>query len=100
MHPVSNDAPRRPRRRSAEQWRSIIARFQESGLKPREFCKQEGLAEATFGRWRRRFLAEAGRPDFVELLPSSPSVKGSGSEFWELELDLPGGGSLRLRGGR
>jgi len=100
MHPVSSNAPRQPRRRTADQWRGIVARFQESGLTPKEFCKREALAEATFGRWRRRFLAEDERPEFVELLPSSASMKGRGSEFWELELDLPCGGTLRLRGGR
>ena len=88
-------------RRSASEWRSIMARFESSGLTGTQFCRSESLSPSTFWRWRGR-LADvgepvspsrpAGRAAFVELAdgPASPSV-------WEAELELGGGVVLRLR---
>jgi hypothetical protein len=103
MQTIPSLAPtKRPRRRTAEQWRTIIDRFLKSDLKEKDFCEQEGLAESTFARWRRRFLAEDHVPDFVELQrPASPSTAAVASlETWAIEIDLPGGGCMRIRSTR
>jgi len=89
---------RRPRR-SAEHWQTIIRRFEASDLGPTEFCRRETLSFTSFDRWRRRFLAEDARLGFVELRPETPMSLPTGGE-WTLEIDLPGGVSVRIRGGR
>ena len=90
--------PRR-QRRTADQWRTIIRRFDAGSASPAEFCRREGLSVTSFDRWRHRFAAEEPDAGFIELHqnPQSPApARGS----WALEIDLPGGGSLRLRSGR
>ncbi|MDQ7008255.1 MAG: hypothetical protein Q9Q40_13605, partial [Acidobacteriota bacterium] len=81
-------------RRSEEEWREILERFEASKLSLRAFCRQEQIGIASLHRWRKR-LALALGPGFVDLRP--PSVVGN-HEGWELDLELPGGGRLRLRG--
>ena len=36
-------------------WRMVIQMQEESGLSVRKFCEQEGLGEASFFAWRRKF---------------------------------------------
>lgn len=86
-------------RRSAEQWRAIIERYESSDLSQADFCRRERLSLTSFCRWRRRILAKDDRAGFVELLPASPPTTARAGD-WTLEIDLPGGGSLRLRSGR
>ena len=41
-------------RRSPEEWRTIMARFERRGQTCREFCSAEELAPSTFWWWRRK----------------------------------------------
>jgi putative transposase len=41
-------------RRSAEEWRTIVARQAESGRTVEGFCQEEGLSRSVFNRWRVR----------------------------------------------
>lgn len=103
MHPHNDHKPtRRPRRLTPEQWRAIVDRFLKSGLKEKDFCEQEDLVVGTFARWRRRLLAEDHRPAFVELQPPvlPPAAATYSRETWTIEIDLPGGGCLRIRSAR
>ena len=51
--------PSNPRqRRTADQWRAIIQRFEAANLTPIEFYRREGLSLTSFGRWRHRFDAD------------------------------------------
>lgn len=82
-------------RRSEQEWREIVQRFEASGQSQRQFCKSEDITLASFARWRRRLQA-TGTPaaidsGFVEL--ATPSVAPS----WSIELELPGGSILRVR---
>ena len=87
-------------RRSIEEWREILARFEASGISQREFCRKEGLPLGSFSRWRRRLEGgetphglDTGR--FVELTPNPSPLTGlSGGD---MELLLPGGVQLRWR---
>jgi len=82
-------------RRSEQQWREILHRFESSGQSQREFCNAEGLTLASFARWCRRLQATQTRSAidrrFVEL--SAPSV----APTWSIELELPDGSVLRVR---
>jgi transposase-like protein len=50
----------------AKVWREVIRRQQSSGLSIAEFCRREGLAQATFYNWRQKLAADDHGP-FLEL---------------------------------
>jgi putative transposase len=90
------------KRRSQGEWRSLLARFAESGMSVEAFCRSESVSEASFYRWRTRLgealpvakPADARRSGFVDLgvlgaLPSS-------LRRVEVKLDLGGGVILHL----
>lgn len=80
--------------RSAAQWSEIIARYRHSGLGSREFCVAEGLVPRTFAKWERRLRRKESKPgQFVEI--PKPQV---GSGPWAVEVELPNGVRLRVRG--
>ena len=80
--------------RSAAQWSEIIARYRQSGLGMKEFCTQEGLALRTFEEWYRRSRrSEPSKGQFVEMKPLA-----AGTGPWAVEVELPTGVRLRVRG--
>jgi len=82
------------RRRSAAEWHGIIERYRQSGQGMNEFCAQEGLTVGTFELWYRRHRrTEQRRGQFVEV--TAPSVAASP---WAVEVELPNGVRLRVRG--
>jgi transposase-like protein len=81
-------------RRTKKEWTEILRRFDSSGLGPREYCRREGLPQSSFQRWRNR-LGSAAPSEFVELTPSTTERATSS---WELEVSLPNGVQLQLRG--
>lgn len=90
---------RKINRRNAKQWRAILRRFDKSDLSPADFCRQQKLALPSFRRWHRKQLVETNTivPGFVELQP--PAASPDLETPWTLELDLPGGGRLRIQSG-
>lgn len=88
---------RKLNRRSAKQWRAILRRFEKSDLSPADFCRQQKLSLPAFHRWQRKQLAAANTAGFVELQP--PAATQNLETPWTLELDLPGGGRLRIQSG-
>lgn len=55
-------------------WRMVVQMQEESGLSVRKFCQQEGLGQASFFAWRRKFQAEGADPcehgdESVRLVP-------------------------------
>jgi len=82
------------RRRSAAEWHGIIERYRQSGLGINEFCAQEGVTVSTFELWYRRHRRTEHRTgQFVEVKPP-----GAAAGLWAMEVELPGGVRLRLRG--
>ena len=86
--------PRRVRR-TQQQWSEILERFEASGLSSREFCRREQLVVSSLQRWRSR-LSRVPAPQFLQLAPASNPTAPSTN--WALELELPDGMRLRLRG--
>jgi transposase-like protein len=80
------------KRRGLEEWKVIVERYDRSELGRQAFCRREGLSATTFDKWRRRVRSEGSKPGFIEL------TRGAESSGWELEVALPGGVVLRLRG--
>jgi hypothetical protein len=89
-------------RRSRQEWKKIVDRFERSGLSENRFCKDHGLTRKTFRTWRKHFAEEGepiATPTFVELAaprskPEGPPEPSDGASF---ELCLPGGVTLRWR---
>jgi putative transposase len=81
-------------RRSRETWQRLVDEHAASGQTQRAFCAERGISLASFGNWKRRLAAEAGRDDpWVEVLELTKPHTGG----WDLELDLGAGVCLRLR---
>ncbi len=95
--PATKNQPARSPRRSPRQWRNVVNEFEQSDLTIKGFCQKENLAPATFNKWRSRFRDKPSQPGFVELQPSTSPL--STSETWSLQIDLPGGGHLRIQVG-
>jgi len=80
--------------RSETEWRTIRARFAQSGLGLKEFCQRESIAVGSCRKWHqhcmeKRALGEA----FVELVaPAAPP------QVWAVEVELPSGVRVRFRG--
>jgi hypothetical protein len=91
---MASRSPRRSRR-TASEWREILARHGRSGLSIEAFCARESLSRSSFHRWRERLAVAGAVPgSFVEL--TAPSV--SAPSPWTVELELPAGIVLRVRG--
>ena len=51
---------RKRTRRSRAEWRSIIARYESSGLTGTALCEAEGIPKSGFWDWRRWLSEESG----------------------------------------
>jgi putative transposase len=95
------------KRRSAETWRAMVARFAQSGLTEEVFCHGEGVSPKLFHRWRTKRVratprAVLDKPPRVARSPAASSgfvdlgpLKDSGSKL-EMRLDLGGGVLLHV----
>jgi hypothetical protein len=85
-------------RREMSEWRRLVALYEASGLNQNAFCAREGISANTFRIWKERLKAEgkAGKPapTFVELTPPGRPEAGP----WAVEVELPHGIVLRMRG--
>lgn len=90
-------------RRNEAQWRSLLARFSDSGLSVSVFCRRETVSTASFYRWRRLLDRHDGgqqgrvvrsEPAFVDL-GTLREESGRGAAV-ELRLELGGGLTLHL----
>lgn len=99
----------RRQRRDTNAWRSVVSRFQESGLSVAQFCEREGIGAASFYHWRSRLsspgeqrkkrshshpVVPVPRGDFLDL-----GTLGTGSSRMEVRLELGGGVVVHLTRG-
>jgi hypothetical protein len=73
-----------PRRRNAEQWGTLLRRFEQGNLSPENFCRREHVALSSFHRWRRRLAPTTTAPGFVELLP--PTACNDDVSTWTVNV--------------
>jgi len=95
-------------RRSADAWREIVTRQEQSGLSVHGFCQQEGIEPASLYAWRsriRRGVASRQKPLRVSRKPARQKIEGefidlgsldSKPSRFEVRLDLGGGVLLQL----
>ena len=75
---------------AAEQWRRRIAEQVHGGQSIRAYCKQHGLANASFHYWKRRLRAEASpAPEgflAVGVVASPSTLALEGPDGWTLRV--------------
>jgi transposase-like protein len=73
-------------------WRKLIAEQEASGKRARPFCRERGIGEYSFYKWRRRLRqGETVRFALLETVPAAtPSPESA------LELMLKNGERLRI----
>lgn len=90
-------------RRSQDEWRALLARFDSSGLGVEAFCRREAISAASFYRWRglladggdgREAVSGEAAPTFVDLGTLNPAPPSKARI--ELKLDLGDGLVLHL----
>ncbi len=79
--------------RTAEEWREIFSRCEESRMSPGEFCQKESIRLASFLRWHRKLNATSHSAAFVPVKTVSTA-----SPSWTLEITLPNSIELRFEG--
>ncbi len=77
------------RRVTREQWTRMIELQEKSGQSVKVFCRERGLGEASFYRWRKRLR----RPDPVKFALVESK---SGSNNTAVELVLTSGDRIRF----
>ena len=87
-------------RRTREQWRSIMADFEQSDLGGEAYCHRHGLAYSSFAKWRSLLRQEALPGDepisFIQL-PNTLNSLSDSTTGWDIELDLGAGVLIRLK---
>ena len=76
-------------------WSKLVAEQEASGQKARPFCRERGIPEYSFYKWRRR-LRQAETVEFalLEAAPATVAIPDSA-----LELMLRNGERLRIANG-
>ena len=103
-----NRTGRMATRRSALEWRELIEAYQCSGEHRDAFCARHEVSVSSLSWWQWRLRqdrktvsgsdASISAPLFVEVEPDSTvNDQPSASTSWDVELDLGGGMTLRLR---
>jgi hypothetical protein len=88
-------------RHSAEFWEKTLAEFHQSSLSGAAFCKQQGIAYASFCKWRHKLQSSAAQPEkstmpaFIDL----QSIAQSKKQPWRIVLKLDEGIELILSQG-
>ena len=75
-----------------EFWSKLISEQEASGQKARPFCRERGIGEYSFYKWRRRL--QQSEPVQFALLATAPAA--SPSRDPALELVLRNGERLRI----
>lgn len=88
-------------RRSRQEWRSLLAKFDGSGLGVEAFCRREGVSAASLYRWRS-LLSAVGDDGETEVVSNTAAfvdlgaLSSAGAPRIDLKLDLGDGLVLHL----
>jgi hypothetical protein len=82
------------KRHKREEWPSLVARWEASGLKAAEFASQLGVDVGTLGRWKRSVAPDtvrSRRPSLAKIVEIRADGPTADDEF---EVRLGGGRSV------
>jgi transposase len=91
-------APLRSRAAARVIWEERLTRFAHSGLRPAQFCAQEGVSLPSFYAWKRRLAAAAAADGAAAQEPRWLAVRLPDPAA-PLELALPTGVVVRIAAG-
>lgn len=89
--------------RSSDEWLTLLQKFAVSDVSIADFCRQEGISEGSFYRWRNLLTTGQLRPrpitdeiptSFIELGTLTPPAIDSSR--LDIRLELGGGVVLHL----
>ena len=84
------------RRRSAEEWRTLVSEWQGSGLDAESYARARGLNVSTLRWWRWRLgSAPPTSPAFVEVQIHEPAPPDLVVEVGDLRVRVPAGFDAR-----
>lgn len=98
-------------RRTKAQWETLIQGKSDSNLTIGQYCKHHRVTVSSFYAWRNKLkkqpaiintpIAANHNDDWLPIkLPlTTPSTSPStaSTSAWDIELDLPGGATLRIK---
>ena len=60
----------------SEKWQKLIVEWQGSGKSQAAFCRDHGLAQSSFNKYKNRFLGRSlpVRSDFAKVIPRPSKV--------------------------
>lgn len=98
MTGIGSASKRRWIRRSEDEWRELLARFEQSGQTQEHFCSEQGVVLSSFTRWRQKLRhASCSQAVATEQALFVELSAGSSERCWDVELELGAGVLLRLR---
>ena len=92
-------------------WRSILRKFETSGMSVRAFCAKEKIQESMFYAWRREIRLRDGEKrlsdrapakdtlpeaEFVPVVLAAPLKEETASKGCVVEISAPGGFVIRV----
>ena len=84
----------------SKQWQAIIQEFEQSGQSGQDFCRNKGLADNSFYKWRsllnNKSASAPATPSFLEITPSAPTTANPAQD-WTVELCLGRDVIVRIR---
>ncbi len=93
--------PRQPRK-SRQQWRSLIEKFQQCDLTHQQFCEIEKISVGTFRKWRYRLKSQEQSSDSGHQQSVSHKRASDAPGFSQVAISqtahLPAGVCLELPG--
>jgi hypothetical protein len=92
------------KRNTAQGMYGLMAAYEKSGKKQREFCREQGIKKSTFGYWLRKYRAcpaEAGSKEtdalgFVEIEVNTPKKSLGDTGGVIIEIQYPQGHLVRF----
>lgn len=96
--------PKRRVNRSRAQWKSLVEKFNTSGLTKTAFCKRHDIATSCLYRWQKVLAEETTQDTFVDITEPVATAKNidlapENRNHWEVELELGADVILRVRTG-
>ncbi len=99
---MNPENPSHYKRRTPEQWQTLVEQCHQSGLSGAKFCREHNIAYASFSKWRHKLSAhpvalEAPQASFIDLnLLSEKYVNEAYHRPWHIVLKLGNGVELCL----
>jgi transposase-like protein len=81
-------------------WQDRLDRFEAGQVSIAQFCRDEGVSQASFFSWRKKLASQKRRPQARQTTSASPGAKPPSAAFQAVRIVSAAGGlAVELRGG-